>query len=210
MNDELQEGMCYIVKEGGGGCYPDDVGKPVEIVLIGNEDRVYVKPVEGFEYKTEFQRMYWEHTSIRSYSFGISPTKYVSKKENEMGLNIITEYSGDVITQRVEGADNGISSLTKQVLDLKEEGVRQALIELGWIPPKEVKQIAVIAGSKEEFDHYKFFVGYCGSSPYQLHYIDHVTKVREIRFDDVRMIGTYFKKDNLQELLEAVHSRMKG
>lgn len=210
MSDDLQEGMCYIVKEGGWGCYSEDVGKPVEIVLIGNESRIYVKPVEGFEYKTEFQRMHWEHTPIRSDSFGISPTKYVSKKENEMGLNIITEYSGDVITQRVEGTDNGISSLTKQVLNLKEEGVRQALIELGWTPPEEVKHIAVVAGSKEEFNHYKFFVGYCGSSSYQLHYIDHVTKARGIRFDDVQLIGTYYRRTNLQYLLEAIHSRMEG
>jgi len=42
---------------------------------------------------------------------------------------IDTEFNDDVISSSVRG-------ISKEVIRLKDEGVREALIKLGWTPPK--------------------------------------------------------------------------
>lgn len=52
------------------------------------------------------------------------------------GINIKTYYNKDVIHQVHEAA--GCSALERavtQTMRLKEEGIKQALINLGWTPP---------------------------------------------------------------------------
>lgn len=58
-------------------------------------------------------------------------------------MKIVTEYNQDMIKQYLEN-DNDFNVLKQmqekmleEVIFLKAEGVRKALIKLGWTPPKE-------------------------------------------------------------------------
>jgi hypothetical protein len=55
------------------------------------------------------------------------------------GYKIVTDYSPDLIQQRLEpyGPDvlNLVHATTLRAIRLQDEGVRQALIALGWTPP---------------------------------------------------------------------------
>jgi len=57
---------------------------------------------------------------------------------NEIRVN--TRFDNTQIIQDVSYMDSGefIRTTTSQVMNLKEQGVKEALIRLGWIPPKEI------------------------------------------------------------------------
>lgn len=61
-----------------------------------------------------------------------------------MNYHVKTHFNPDVIIQEVilDTSDLRtllpIDTLIKQIADLKDQGVRQALINLGWTPPSEV------------------------------------------------------------------------
>lgn len=52
-------------------------------------------------------------------------------------FEIVTRYSPELIEQSVEFPSQSalISAMTKNVIQLQDEGVKQALINLGWTPP---------------------------------------------------------------------------
>ena len=55
-------------------------------------------------------------------------------------IKIITKYSPDIIESRLEGVgieQFGFGCLSRQIISLQDEGVRKALIELGWTPPED-------------------------------------------------------------------------
>lgn len=53
-------------------------------------------------------------------------------------ITVNTEYNRDMIKQSVNH-DHGhcITDISMSILNLREEGVREALIKLGWTPPAE-------------------------------------------------------------------------
>ena len=48
-------------------------------------------------------------------------------------IKVVTQYNSELIEQSIVGFN--FDKLTKQILDLREEGTRKALIDLGWTPP---------------------------------------------------------------------------
>jgi transposase len=57
-------------------------------------------------------------------------------------ISVQTKYNSDFITQEIIAEDskwdtNLYASVIKRVIHLQEEGIREALIKLGWTPPKE-------------------------------------------------------------------------
>lgn len=55
-------------------------------------------------------------------------------------IKVITNFSNDIIESRIEGVgieQFGFGQISRQIVQLQEEGVRKALIELGWTPPKD-------------------------------------------------------------------------
>lgn len=55
---------------------------------------------------------------------------------NEFKVN--TGFSKDAVISTIEHhTDLDVSVISRQILNLREEGIRKALIELGWKPPKE-------------------------------------------------------------------------
>jgi hypothetical protein len=57
-----------------------------------------------------------------------------------LAINIKTEVSRDRISQEFSSEINGVHErLYTQAVALADQGVRQALIELGWTPPAEIQ-----------------------------------------------------------------------
>jgi hypothetical protein len=57
-----------------------------------------------------------------------------------LAINIKTEVSKDRISQEFSSEINGVHErLYTQAVELADQGVRQALIELGWTPPTEIQ-----------------------------------------------------------------------
>lgn len=59
-----------------------------------------------------------------------------------MKANVITQFNADIIKQHVEYSDEFQSlryNMVEEVIKLKEQGVIDALIALGWTPPNEDK-----------------------------------------------------------------------
>jgi len=57
-------------------------------------------------------------------------------------IKVITNFNNDIIESRIEGVgieQFGFGQISRQIVQLQDEGVRKALIELGWTPPKEDK-----------------------------------------------------------------------
>lgn len=53
-------------------------------------------------------------------------------------IKVVTKFNADLIEQSVSGFEQyGASFLAKEIIKLRDEGVRTALIELGWTPPKD-------------------------------------------------------------------------
>ena len=52
-------------------------------------------------------------------------------------FKITTNFSPDLIEQVVE---DPIGNITKQVIRLRDEGVRKALIAMGWTPPSNIRE----------------------------------------------------------------------
>jgi hypothetical protein len=52
-------------------------------------------------------------------------------------FRITTNFSPDLIEQVVE---DPIGNTTKQVIRLRDEGVRKALIAMGWTPPSNIME----------------------------------------------------------------------
>lgn len=46
-----------------------------------------------------------------------------------------TKFNKDMIIQESGFKDSDLSNITEEILNLKEESVRKALILLGWTPP---------------------------------------------------------------------------
>lgn len=59
----------------------------------------------------------------------------------EYKITVKTSYNKDRIEQWIEPSVPYFStkSIVKDVMDLKEDGIRTALINLGWTPPLEVE-----------------------------------------------------------------------
>ena len=49
-------------------------------------------------------------------------------------IKVVTNYNPDIIEQHIEGFD--FDYKVKEVMKLRDEGVRKALIDLGWTPPE--------------------------------------------------------------------------
>jgi hypothetical protein len=51
-------------------------------------------------------------------------------------LSIVTNWNIEdgVISQRMEGM---LTNMTRMIIKTRDEGVRKALIDMGWTPPKE-------------------------------------------------------------------------
>ena len=54
-------------------------------------------------------------------------------------ITVVTRFNTERIEQHLEldGENDMFPSLRKEIMELKEEGVREALIKLGWTPPNE-------------------------------------------------------------------------
>lgn len=53
-------------------------------------------------------------------------------------IKVVTSFNEWSICSEIKGLDgNPIGRMARQIVDLQNEGVRQALIELGWTPPKD-------------------------------------------------------------------------
>ncbi len=52
-------------------------------------------------------------------------------------MKVLTRYNRNRILQSVE--DDVLGKICEQILNLQEEGIRQALINMGWTPPPEDK-----------------------------------------------------------------------
>jgi hypothetical protein len=64
----------------------------------------------------------------------------MAKDKSFMGYKVDTFFNKDLIIQEVKYVDtveNTQTIISRQVMDLKDDGVRQCLISLGWTPPKE-------------------------------------------------------------------------
>ena len=58
-----------------------------------------------------------------------------------MNFQVKTTIQDQVIVQEVHfdcGLNETVSKIRHQVIDLQEEGIRKALMLLGWTPPKEM------------------------------------------------------------------------
>ena len=70
-------------------------------------------------------------------------------------IKVKTEFSNDLIVQNamvVYPVDNTVREMTRQIINLQEDGVRTALVKMGWTPPKEFKIThALIANSTPEY-----------------------------------------------------------
>jgi len=54
-------------------------------------------------------------------------------------IKVITKFNADLIESRLEGVgieQFGFGRLSRQIISLQDEGVRKALIKLGWTPPE--------------------------------------------------------------------------
>jgi len=50
-----------------------------------------------------------------------------------------TKFNKDMIIQECGFKDSDLlNNITREVMDLREQGVRDSLIQLGWTPPAEV------------------------------------------------------------------------
>lgn len=61
-----------------------------------------------------------------------------------MKLKVETQFNKDFITQRVDIASDScfpVNTISREVVHLKEQGIRDALIRLGWTPPPEEKEV---------------------------------------------------------------------
>ena len=54
-----------------------------------------------------------------------------------MKIHVNTRFNSDMIEQSIQNDTAPFDKITKQVIQLKEQGVIDALIALGWTPPKE-------------------------------------------------------------------------
>lgn len=56
-----------------------------------------------------------------------------------MKIKVETNFNSNIIEQIIKYEDHFKyeDTIVRHVCDLREEGVRQALIKLGWTPPKE-------------------------------------------------------------------------
>jgi len=57
-----------------------------------------------------------------------------NKPEGINTIKVNTFYNSDLVIQEVKGIDH--STMIRDILKLKEQGVREALIALGWTPPE--------------------------------------------------------------------------
>lgn len=67
-------------------------------------------------------------------------------------IEVITEFNADIIKQHVQYPANlhGLhTTLVKDIIHLKEQGVREALIQLGWTPPADSTDKSYCAEHKE-------------------------------------------------------------
>lgn len=60
-------------------------------------------------------------------------------------VSVVTEFNADLIRQHLKfedmsHIDDSIKGLAVDIIDLKEQGVIDALIKLGWTPPKNKLQ----------------------------------------------------------------------
>jgi len=58
-----------------------------------------------------------------------------------MKANVITQFNADMIKQHIEYDDQfqmPRHNMAEEIINLKEQGVRDALIALGWTPPKQI------------------------------------------------------------------------
>ncbi len=65
-------------------------------------------------------------------------------------VSVITEFNADLIRQHLKFEDmpyidDSIKGLAVDIINLKEQGVIDALIKLGWTPPKNKLQKEVIS-----------------------------------------------------------------
>lgn len=56
---------------------------------------------------------------------------------NEHTIKVVTKFNKDIISQHLEGGQYILPrrNYAEEIIKLKEEGVREALIKLGWTPP---------------------------------------------------------------------------
>jgi hypothetical protein len=55
-------------------------------------------------------------------------------------IKVVTNFNADIIEQYIDSdiyEKYGAAFLAREIINLRERGVREALIELGWTPPKE-------------------------------------------------------------------------
>lgn len=52
----------------------------------------------------------------------------------ENKIKVVTNFNADIIEQHIEGLD--FDYKVKEIIRLKDGGVRKALIDLGWTPPQ--------------------------------------------------------------------------
>ena len=56
----------------------------------------------------------------------------------DTNINVKTLYNSDMIKSVIEFPNNDlITHMSESIIKLQEEGVRKALIELGWTPPSK-------------------------------------------------------------------------
>ena len=58
-----------------------------------------------------------------------------------MKVKVRTSFNADTIMQSVESDFSPINNITTQVIQLKDQAVIDALISLGWTPPKTSKEV---------------------------------------------------------------------
>ena len=62
---------------------------------------------------------------------------------------IVTQFNKDIIIQDTY-FDDQVDHYARQIIKLKEDGVKHALIELGWIPPEEKEKLIELGWTPPE------------------------------------------------------------
>lgn len=55
-------------------------------------------------------------------------------------IKVVTKFNKYLIESRLEGVgieQFGFGKISRKIINLQDEGVREALIKLGWTPPKD-------------------------------------------------------------------------
>jgi hypothetical protein len=78
-----------------------------------------------------------------------------------MKFSVETRFSPDHIEQETFTVFEGVrQTIAREVIQLKDDGVRQALIKLGWTPPVDHKLVPVKPTHEQMMAGYKVSCGY--------------------------------------------------